>query len=129
MTIVAEEYQFVIGVDTHAGSHSFAVIDATTAARLHAGEFPASSAGLRRAFDWAAGRTAGERTLVVVEGVGSFGSGVARVFVDGGFRVAEAHPQSAGGRRGKGKSDALDAVRIGRQACACPTGARLAGSH
>ncbi len=26
MPIVAEEYQFVIGVDTHAASHSFAVI-------------------------------------------------------------------------------------------------------
>ena len=26
MPIVAEEYQFVMGVDTHAASHSFAVI-------------------------------------------------------------------------------------------------------
>lgn len=114
MPIVAEEYQFVIGVDTHAGSHTFSVIDTITAAELDQAQFPASAAGLARASGWAARRTRDRPTLIAVEGVGSFGAGVARAFAAGGYRVVEAHPQSAGQRRGNGKSDALDAARIAR---------------
>ena len=32
MPIIAEEYQFVIGVDTHAASHAFAVVTAVNGA-------------------------------------------------------------------------------------------------
>jgi hypothetical protein len=43
MPIVAEEYQFVIGVDTHAASHSFAVAaPATTAVGAESGNPHAS---------------------------------------------------------------------------------------
>ena len=52
--------------------------------------------------------------LVVVEGIGSYGAGVARAFTAAGYRVVEGGAQSAGDRRGTGKSDALDAVRIAR---------------
>lgn len=115
MAIVAEQYPFVIGVDTHAATHAFAVIDATTTAVVAQGEFPATPAGLARAVSWAARHAGGpDSVLIVVEGVGSYGAGVARAFTTAGCRVVEAGVQSKGDRRGVGKSDALDAVRIAR---------------
>ena len=115
MPIVAEEYQFVIGVDTHAASHSFAVIAPATRAVGQEAQFPATAAGLSRAVAWA-GRDAGspDVALVVVEGIGSYGAGVARAFTAAGYRIVEGGAQSVGDRRGTGKSDALDAVRIAR---------------
>ena len=115
MPIVAEKYQFVIGVDTHAASHSFAVIAPATTAVGQEAQFPATAAGLSRAVAWA-GRHAGspDVALVVVEGIGSYGAGVARAFTAAGYRVVEGGAQSVGDRRGTGKSDALDAVRIAR---------------
>ena len=115
MPIVAEKYQFVIGVDTHAASHSFAVIAPATTAVGQEAQFPATAAGLSRAVAWA-GRHAGspDAALVVVEGIGSYGAGVARAFTAAGYRVVEGGAQSVGDRRGTGKSDALDAVRIAR---------------
>ena len=79
MPIVAEKYQFVIGVDTHAAGHSFAVIAPATTAVGQEAQFPATAAGLSRAVVWA-GRHAGspDAALVVVEGIGSYGAGVAR---------------------------------------------------
>lgn len=115
MSMVAEQYPFVIGVDTHAASHSFAVIAAVSAAIVDPADFPTRPAGLSRATAWAA-RRAGMPTaaLVVVEGVGSYGAGVARAFTGSGFRVVEAGRQSKADHRGVGKSDPLDAVRIAR---------------
>ncbi len=49
MPIVAEKYQFVIGVDTHAASHSFAVIAPATTAVGQEAQFPATATGLSRA--------------------------------------------------------------------------------
>ena len=115
MTIVAEHYQFVIGVDTHAASHAFALLDASTTAVVEQGQFPATSAGLSPAVVWAARRgSQSDATLVVVEGIGSYGAGVARAFTSAGYRVVEANVQPVAERRGKGKCDPLDAVRIAR---------------
>ena len=102
-------------MDTHAASHSFAVIAPATTAVGQEAQFPATAAGLSRAVAWA-GRHAGspDAVLVVVEGIGSYGAGVARAFAAAGYRVVEGGAQSVGDRRGKGKSDALDAVRIAR---------------
>lgn len=115
MSIVAEHYQFVIGVDTHAASHAFAIIDAVHSGVLAQAEFPATGSGMSRAVAWAARRTDGHgAALAVVEGLGSYGAPVARTLTQAGYRVVEAQPQPAANRRGKGKSDPLDAVRIAR---------------
>lgn len=50
--IVSEQYEFVIGVDTHAATHTFAVVAGATGAALHRATFPTSTPGLARAFDW-----------------------------------------------------------------------------
>lgn len=115
MPIVAEKYQFVIGVDTHAASHAFAVVAAVNGSVRSQEEFPATTAGVSRATAWVARRSGPvSGVLVVVEGIGSYGAGVARAFVRVGYRVVEAGAQPRADRRGKGKTDALDAVRIAR---------------
>src|SRR4051812_1338401 len=49
MAIVADRYGLVIGVDTHAASHTFALLLAGTGAVQHTMRFPASAVGLNRA--------------------------------------------------------------------------------
>ena len=115
MAIVAAQDQYVIGVDTHAASHSIAILKGSTTAVVAQEQFPATPAGVNRAVSWAARRAAlADDVLVVAEGVGSYGAGVARAFTGAGYRVVEAQAQPAVERRGTGKSDALDAMRIAR---------------
>ena|GEM_PF-6265820 len=85
-------------------SHTFAGIDAVSAGTLAQAEFPATSAGIARAGAWAARRTESPvGSLVVVEGIGSYGSTVSRAFSTAGYRVVAAHPQPAAARRGTGR--------------------------
>jgi len=111
MTIVADIYQFVVGVDTHAATHTFAVLDAGSGQVLATDTFPTSPAGLKRALAWIGRRTPGE-TLLVVEGIGSYGAGIAAAAGRAGYPVVEPFPTPARLRRGQGKSDTLDAARI-----------------
>ena len=46
--IVSEQYQFVIGVDTHAATHTVALIAATTGTVIDHAMFPTTTAGLSR---------------------------------------------------------------------------------
>jgi transposase len=124
MPIVAEQYPFVIGVDTHAARHAFAVIDARNGAVVDQREFPVTGAGLSRAVDWAARRVPSpDQSLVAVEGIGSYGAAVARAFARAGHDVVEAGAQQRAEFRGKGKSDELDAVRIARSVLGTPVDA------
>ena len=112
--IVSEQYQFVIGVDTHAATHTLAVLCAATGAVLHKETFPTSSPGLGRALGWVARRIGEARALIVVEGTGSYGAILTERLEFAGYRVVEAASMSAGDRRGIGKNDVLDAARIAR---------------
>jgi transposase len=121
MPIVAEEYAFVIGVDTHAATHSLSLITATTGAVVDQVVFSTTSPGLDRALAWIK-RGIGERSaLVVIEGIGSYGAGLAERVGDAGLLVAEPAPMPAAQRRGVGKTDALDAVRIARSVLSVDT--------
>jgi transposase len=112
MPIVAEQYTFVIGVDTHAATHSLALVTAATGAVIDQSVFPTSGPGLDRALTWITRKTAEQQTLIVIEGVGSYGAGLAQRVADAGLLVAEPSAMPAAQRRGVGKTDALDAVRI-----------------
>lgn len=48
---VADLYRCVVGVDTHAATHSYAIVTAS-GALIDQATFPTSPAGLRRARDW-----------------------------------------------------------------------------
>ena len=57
MSIVADSYPFVVGVDTHARNHVYAILKPTTGALLDTREFPTSAAGINRAMAWVARHT------------------------------------------------------------------------
>ena len=53
--IVSEQYELVIGVDTHAATHTFALVAGGTGAVLDRVVFPTSSAWAGRRTGWQAG--------------------------------------------------------------------------
>ena len=117
-TIVAHTHPFVIGVDTHARTHTYAVL---TAAGQHLGTetFPNTAAGRSRAINWAGRRSGGVTdALWVIEGAGSYGAQLARNVADTGYRVVEAARMGRTGRRGIGKSD--PSTHVGSPPLCCP---------
>ena len=116
MAIVADQYDFVIGVDTHAASHTLALITASTGVVSQQAQFPTSPAGLRRAVGWIQRHTQQAATLVVIDGAGSYGATFTEQLVAAGLTVAEAPDVPATTRRRRGKSDAVDAVAMAQAA-------------
>ena len=112
MSIVADNYTFVVGVDTHARTHTYAILR-NDGRLVDQRQFPTQPAGLARALDWIGRRCGGEisGTLFSVEGTGSYGAQLAAAAAGHGYLVVEA-PFPA--RHGKGKTDALDAQRAAR---------------
>jgi transposase len=113
---IADTFDLLIGVDTHAASHTFALISATTGAVADTQDFPTSPAGLRRALAWIQRGTADQTVLLVIDGTGSYGAVLTEQLVTAGFQVAEAPDVPAHVRRAAGKTDTLDAVEIARAA-------------
>ena len=90
MPIVADTYNVLVGVDTHAATHTFAVIDAATGALLANSEFPTSQAGLRRALAWVTRRVGDRSCLVIIDGAGSYGAILTGQLDANGYTLAEA---------------------------------------
>ena len=59
MAKVAHAHPFFIGVDTHARTHTLAVLVAATGELVATEQFPTTDAGMDRAIAWAARRTDG----------------------------------------------------------------------
>jgi len=113
MTIVSHAHPFVIGVDTHARTHTLAIMVALTGEQLGSEQFPATPAGMDRAIGWAGRCTGGDlATLWVIEGIGSYGAKLAHTVAEIGYLVVEAPQMNARSRRGVAKSDPLDALAI-----------------
>lgn len=86
MTIVSQTHQFVVGVDKHAKNHVYAIIDATTGEHLHTRDFPTSTAGIKRALNWAGKRTRGDADVLwVFEGSASYGAILAGTVSSAGY--------------------------------------------
>jgi transposase len=124
MSIVADQYDHVIGVDTHARTHTYAVVDAGTGRTVDTATFPTNSTGLSRAVGWINRRTTGSK-LAAVEGTSSYGANLTRVLHAAGIDVREVRAPKRAERAGQGKSDEIDAVAAARTALATDP-ARLA---
>lgn len=111
---VAEVYRYVVGVDTHAKIHQYAILDAATGRVLDEGGFPTSRAGLGRAVAWIGRRAEGEidSVLVSCEGTGSYGARLAKVLSQVGYRVVDAPCPKRD--RGQDKDDTIDAIKAAR---------------
>jgi len=57
MSIVSGIYDIIIGVDTHAATHTLVAVKANTGAILDQATFPTSSAGINRSLGWVERRT------------------------------------------------------------------------
>jgi transposase len=110
MTIVANEYAHVVGVDTHAKTHTYAIVVAATGQVADTATFPTSPPGIARATAWMNRRTAPGQVLVSVEGASSYGAGLTRALHGAGISVCDVRPPRRTSQRGRGKSDAIDAV-------------------
>jgi transposase len=108
MTMLAEVVDAVIGTGTHRDSHEVEIADRTGApvAALRIGN---DSAGFAQLLAAIAKVAPGPRVVACIEGSRSYGIGLARALAAAGLLVIECAQPSAAQRRGKGKSDPIDA--------------------
>jgi transposase len=111
--MLADQLDYVVGVDTHRDAHALALVAASSGAVvLVEPALPACPRGYRLLLALARSHAPGSRAFAV-EGTGSYGAGLARFLTEQGERVLEVErPQRA--RAQRGKSDVLDAVAAAR---------------
>jgi len=115
--MLADEVDYVVGVDTHRDQHVLAVVAAPTGAVVGQRSVTASGRGYAQALRFANQYAAGRRVWAV-EGAGHYGAGLARYLSGRGETVIEASRTPPGERRLRGKDDQLDATRAARASLA-----------
>lgn len=113
MAIIAHLYEYVVGVDTDARTHTFTVIETRTSAVVDSAVFPSTKAGITRAISWIRRRSSGQ-VLAAVEGTSSYGAHLTAALTDTGIPVAEVRPPSRAKQAMNGKSDPIDAEAAAR---------------
>lgn len=108
---MADTAEIVIGVDTHADTHTAAVLDHLGRV-LEVLEVPTTPAGYRKLTR--AARRHGELRRAGVEGTGAYGAGLARHLLNEGVEVIEVDRPNRQRRRRTGKSDPRDAEAAAR---------------
>ena len=86
--MLTDELDYVIGVDTHAATHTLVIVDARSQRVREQLALEANRSGFRRALRLARRRAPGCRVWAV-EGTGSYGAGLTRFLHDRGERVRE----------------------------------------
>ena len=109
--MLADQLDYVVGVDPHRDGHAVAVVDVRavwSCSRRGRGRQRRLRGGARLAEQHAPGRRA-----FAIEGTGSYGAGLTRFLAGRGEQVFEVG-RLRRERRSGGKTDALDAVRAAR---------------
>src|SRR6266536_1305738 len=114
--MLADQLDYMVGVDPHRDSHSVAVVHVQSGAVVFESTVIANSDGYAQALKLV-DRHAPGRRMFAVEGTGSFGAGLTRFLTGRGERVLEVG-RLRRERRSGGKTDALDAVRAARSVLA-----------
>lgn len=110
--MLADELDYVVGVDPHRDTHALAVVHAATAAAVFGAQVAASERGYAEALCLAEREAPGRRAWAI-EGTGSYGAGLARFLSRRGEWVLEVG-RARRERRSHAKTDALDALRAAR---------------
>jgi transposase len=113
--MVADELDYVVGVDTHRDEHVLAVVVAPAGAVVARRAVAANARGYAQALRFADTYASGRRVWAV-EGAGHYGAALARYLSGHSETVLEAGRSPRGERRLQGKDDGLDAVRAARAA-------------
>lgn len=115
MTMLADDTDLVIGVDTHRDTHTVSIVHSGTGAHLGSTTCATSRAGLAELVAFVDGHAG--RRVWAVEGTGSYGVGLLRLLTERGERVVETERPHRIARR-RGKSDEIDATKGAREALA-----------
>jgi transposase len=115
--MLADELDYVIGVDTHLDEHVLAVVASPSGAVVAQRSVCANTRGYTSALEFPR-EFANTARVWAIEGTGSYGAGLARYLVSRGETVLETSRVPQTQRRLRGKDDALDAVRTARAALA-----------
>lgn len=114
MSMLADEVDVVVGVDTHKHSHTAAVVSAATGGVLAKATVGATTAAYEELYSLA-GSYEGRRAWSV-EGTTSYGAGLTGFLQARGERVIEMDHPNRTKRRNGVKNDEVDAVRAAREA-------------
>ena len=106
-----ETLEVILGVDTHADTHTAVVIDQLGRV-LGTVTVETTPAGYASLVEWA--RRFGVFRRAGVEGTGAYGAGIARHLADAGVTVVEVDRPDRRRRRRRGKSDPTDAEAAAR---------------
>ena len=110
--MLADELDFVVGVDPHRDSHALGVVEVRSGVVVFEASVAADGGGYAEALRVAERHAPGRRAFAI-EGTGSFGAGLTRFLVGRGEQVFEVG-RLRRERLSGGKTDALDAVRAAR---------------
>jgi transposase len=127
--MLAEQTDYVIGVDTHRDRHSAAIL-AASGGLVEQTSAGADRAGYTTLLRWAH-RHASERRVWAFEGAGSYGAGLAAFLDRRGERVVEIGRRVRRSGPSRAKTDPLDAIEAAREALTQPRPAapRAAGDR
>ncbi len=128
--MLADELDYVIGMDTHRDEHALALVACPSGARLGEAVIAADERGYATALSLALEQAPGRRAWAV-EGSGSYGKGLTRYLAEQRERVFEVERPKRQGRQARAKSDRLDALRAARALIATerPASPRAAGER
>ncbi len=106
--MLAEVVDAVVGVDTHRDTHEVEIAspNGVPIARC---SIRNDSTGYAQLLAWVVDHAPGPRLVVSIEGSRSYGIGLSRALSGAGLPVVEAEQPARATRRGKGKSDVIDA--------------------
>jgi transposase len=108
MPIVADVADLLVGFDTHRDSHQLEIATPSGRALVVEG-ISNDEAGFARAIELISVHAAGPAIFIGVEGTRSYGIGLFRALQAAGLTVVEVEQPHRKDRRGKGKSDVIDA--------------------
>jgi transposase len=114
--MLADQLDYIVGVDPHRDTHALAVVDVASGAVVFESTVLANNSGYAAALRLAEEHAPGRRAFAI-EGTGSYGLGLARFLAGRSERVLEVGRLKRE-RRSGGKTDALDAIRAARSALA-----------
>ena len=113
LSIVTKKYNYIVGVDTHAKKHVFAIIS-SLGELIHSGEFRVLEKDFHRFSLLIKRKTAGGNVLLAIEGTSSYGETLTKYLGDRGMDICEVKPPKTKARSGIGKTDHIDAEMAAR---------------
>ncbi len=108
MPMLAELVDAVVGIDTHRDTHQVEIA-LPNGAPIATCTISNDTSGFAELLAWIVDHAPGPRVVVSIEGTRSYGVGLARAVAATGLTVIECEQPHRKARRGKGKSDPIDA--------------------